>query len=134
VQGYADAVFDRFRNPAIRHLLSQIAWDGSQKLPYRLLDTVATGWRRAHDVARLAVPVAAWIAFLNRKAKAGETITDPLAGALAGAAAGSDPAAAMLALRQVFPAQLAEDARFRDAVTAAVPAFREGRAAELLAR
>jgi fructuronate reductase len=34
----------------------------------------------------------------------------------------------------VFPAQLAEDARFRDAVTAAVPAFLEGRATELLAR
>jgi len=134
VQGYADAVFDRFRNPAIRHLLSQIAWDGSQKLPYRLLDTVRDRLAAGQDVARLAVPVAAWIAFLNRKAKAGETITDPLAEVLAGAASGSDPAAAVLALRQVFPAQLAEDARFREAVTAAVPAFLEGRATELLSR
>lgn len=134
VQGYADAVFDRFRNPAIRHLLSQIAWDGSQKLPYRLLDTVRDRLAAGQDVTRLAVPVAAWISFLNRKAKAGETITDPLAEVLAGAASSGDPAAAVLALRQVFPAQLAEDARFRDAVTAAVPAFLEGRAAELLAR
>ncbi|MBL7325031.1 mannitol dehydrogenase family protein, partial [Escherichia coli] len=76
----------------------------------------------------------AWIAFLRRKAQAGEAITDPLAETLAGAASGGDPAAAVLALRQVFPAQLAEDARFRDAVTAAVPAFLEGRATELLAR
>jgi fructuronate reductase len=134
VQSYAGAVQDRFRNPAIRHLLSQIAWDGSQKLPYRLLDTVRDRLAAGEDVARLAVPVAAWIAFLRRKAEAGNKITDPLADVLAGAASGSDPAAAVLALRQVFPAQLAEDARFRDAVTAAVPALLEGRAAELLAR
>ncbi len=134
VQSYAGAVQDRFRNPAIRHLLSQIAWDGSQKLPYRLLDTVRDRLAAGEDVTRLAVPVAAWIAFLRRKAEAGDKITDPLADVLAGAASGSDPAAGVLALRQVFPAQLAEDARFRDAVTAAVPAFLEGRAAELLAR
>jgi fructuronate reductase len=134
VQSYAGAVQDRFRNPAIRHLLSQIAWDGSQKLPYRLLDTVRDRLAAGHDVARLAVPVAAWIAFLRRKAEAGDKITDPLAEVLAGAASGSDPAGAVLALRQVFPEQLTQDARFRDAVTAAVRAFLEGRATELLAR
>lgn len=134
VQGYADAVFDRFRNPAIRHLLSQIAWDGSQKLPYRLLDTVRDRLAAGQDVTRLAVPVAAWIAFLHRKATLGETITDPLAEVLAGAATNADPAAAVLALRQVFPEALAEDARFRDAVTDMVPAFLEGRGFALLAR
>jgi fructuronate reductase len=134
VQGYADAVFDRFRNPAIRHLLSQIAWDGSQKLPYRLLDTVRDRLAAGQDVTRLAVPVAAWIAFLHRKATLGEAITDPLAELLAGAASGADPASAVLALRQVFPAALAEDPRFRDLVTDMVPAFLEGRGFALLAR
>src|SRR3546814_17041221 len=33
LSAYAGSVLDRFRNPAIRHRLSQIAWDGSQKLP-----------------------------------------------------------------------------------------------------
>ncbi len=134
VQSYAGAVQDRFRNPAIRHLLSQIAWDGSQKLPYRLLDTVRDRLAAGESVERLAVPVAAWIAFLHRKAILGETITDPLAAVLAQAATSADPAGAVLALRQVFPAQLAEDARFRDAVTDMVPAFLEGRGFALLAR
>jgi len=40
----------------------------------------------------------------------------------------------VLALRQVFPAQLAEDPRFRNAVTDVVPAFLEGRGFALLAR
>jgi fructuronate reductase len=116
IPGYADAVLDRFRNPAIRHLLSQIAWDGSQKLPYRLLETIAEALDAGRPVDRLAVPVAAWIAFLRRKAQAGETITDPLADALAAAAADSDPVDAVLAIRQVFPERLVQDSRFRDAV------------------
>lgn len=114
---YADAVLNRFRNPAIRHLLSQIAWDGSQKLPYRLLDTVQDALDAGRPVERLAVPVAAWIAFLRRKAASGEMITDPLAEMLTAACSSLDT---MLALRQVFPERLATDPRFREAVAAAL--------------
>ena len=120
---YADAVLNRFRNPAIRHLLAQIAWDGSQKLPYRLLETTAEALDAGRPVDRLAVPLAAWIAFLRRKAEAGETITDPLADLLAGAATSADPVGAVLAVRQVFPARLAGDSRFVDAVRLAYAGF-----------
>jgi fructuronate reductase len=119
-ESYADAVLDRFRNPAIRHLLSQIAWDGSQKLPYRLLDTVREALEAGRPVDRLAVPVAAWVAFIRRKAAAGEAITDPLADTLVAASADLD---AMLALRQVFPERIATDPRFRDAVATALAGF-----------
>jgi fructuronate reductase len=131
---YADAVLDRFRNPAIRHLLSQIAWDGSQKLPYRLLDTTREALDAGRDVARLAVPIAAWIAFLRRKAQAGETITDPLAETLAAAATGADPVGAMLAIEPVFGARLGSDARFASAVREAFGHFAAGDIAPLLAR
>jgi fructuronate reductase len=134
VAGYADAVLDRFRNPAIRHLLSQIAWDGSQKLPYRLLDTVQNALDNGRSVERLAVPVAAWIAFVRRKAQAHEKITDPLADTLAKAATGSDVAEAMLGLRQVFPERLATDPRFRHAVADALVHFLDGHIEPLLAR
>ena len=134
VSAYADAVLDRFRNPEIRHLLSQIAWDGSQKLPYRLLDTIQDALVAGRDVDRLAVPVAAWIAFVRYKAQAGETITDPLADVLAQTATGSDVAAAMLALRQVFPEKLATDPRFRHAVTEALLPFLDGHPETLLRR
>jgi len=120
VHTYADAVLDRFRNPAIRHLLSQIAWDGSQKLPYRLLDTVREALEADRPVDRLAVPVAAWIAFIRRKAAANEAITDPLADTLVAASGDLDR---MLALRQVFPERVATDSRFRDAVAKALAAF-----------
>ncbi|MET3712185.1 fructuronate reductase [Sphingomonas trueperi] len=133
VPGYVDAVLDRFRNPAIRHLLAQIAWDGSQKLPYRLLDTTAAALDAGPSVERLVVPVAAWIAFLGNKAKAGEKITDPLADVLAAAATDAAPVEAVLALRQVFPARVAEEARYREALGAAFAAIQQGKLGELLA-
>ena len=134
VSAYADAVLDRFRNPAIRHLLSQIAWDGSQKLPYRLLDTVQDELDAGRGISRLVVPIAAWIAFIRRKAQAHEPITDPLADILARAATGSDVASAMLDLRQVFPERLAADPRFRHAVADALLHFLDGHIDPLLAR
>ncbi|MBO9714213.1 mannitol dehydrogenase family protein [Sphingomonas sp.] len=133
VAAYADAVLDRFRNPAIRHLLSQIAWDGSQKLPYRLLDTVGEALDAGRPVERLGVPIAAWIAFLRRKAEAGETITDPLADVLAAATTSGDPVSAVLALRQVFPSRVAEDGRFEAAVARAFIDIQAGELATPLA-
>lgn len=133
IHAYADAVLDRFRNPAIRHLLSQIAWDGSQKLPYRLLDTVKDALDAGRPIDRLAVAIAAWIAFLRRKTAAGETITDPLADTLASASMRSDPVSAMLAIRQVFPEQLANDGRFGAAVAHALIRINSSKINQLLA-
>ncbi|WP_033922165.1 mannitol dehydrogenase family protein [Sphingomonas sp. 37zxx] len=123
VQAYAGAVLDRFRNPEIRHLLSQIAGDGSQKLPYRILDTVAAALAAGRRIDRLAVPIGAWIAFLRGRAERGEAIADPLADRLAQAVMRHDDSEAivgeMLAIDAVFPASLASDGDFRAAVLAA---------------
>jgi fructuronate reductase len=119
LQDYAQRTLARFRNPAIHHKLSQIAWDGSQKLPYRLLDTAREALRDGRSVARLAIPIAAWIAFLQRKAEAGEEIVDPLAAELRAAATTVDPVRAILAMRQVFPEQLSIGSPFASAVSGA---------------
>lgn len=120
VPAYIDAILARFRNPAIVHKLSQIAWDGSQKLRFRLLETAAEALAAGRPPDRLAVGVAAWMAFVVRQSRAGVAITDPLAGTLIDLARGCDGSAAdvarLLALEDVFPATLAADARFRGAV------------------
>ena len=41
LHSYAAALLERYRNPAIRHRTWQIAMDGSQKLPQRLLGTMS---------------------------------------------------------------------------------------------
>ncbi|HEX8526031.1 mannitol dehydrogenase family protein [Allosphingosinicella sp.] len=119
---YADDILGRFRNPVLAHELAQIAWDGSQKLPYRLLDTIAdarsAGWR----IDRLAVPVAAWMRFVQRRARSGLAIVDPLADRLSAIGRGpaEDLVDEMLAIRQIFPADLAADEGFAAALRAAV--------------
>jgi fructuronate reductase len=121
---YAEDILARFRNPAIHHRLSQIAWDGSQKLPYRLLDTAQDALAAGRDVSRLAVPVAAWIRFVESRARACVEIVDPLGPTLAEIGGSDDAPARLLALRQVFPERLAADGRFRGPVLRAVDALR----------
>ncbi|HEY2591268.1 MAG TPA: mannitol dehydrogenase family protein [Steroidobacteraceae bacterium] len=83
VPAYIGAVLARFRNPAMRHLLAQIAWDGSKKLPVRLIGTIEDRLRAGGSIERLVVPVAAWMRFIARQAKAGAKIVDPDAERLA---------------------------------------------------
>lgn len=123
---YASETLARFRNPAIGHRLAQIAWDGSQKLPYRLLDTIREAKAAGRPLDRLAVPVAAWMLFVERQARAGAEIVDPLAPALARAASAGETIRNLLALRQVFPAALAAHEDFRRALETAAARLREG--------
>lgn len=120
--GYITDVLARFANPAIRHLLSQIAWDGSQKLPYRLLDTVRDALVAGRPIDRLALPIAAWLRFLEKAARSGGTITDPLADALLDRAGNWR---SVLALRDVF-GELGEDERFVTAVAAGIATLEAG--------
>jgi fructuronate reductase len=118
---YISAILTRFRNPAVRHQLAQIAWDGSQKLPFRLLGAIADVLAAGRPIDRLAAPVAGWMLFAARRVRRGETLVDPLAGAIAAIAGApqSDQPALFLALDAVFPPRLAADPRFREAVIAA---------------
>lgn len=62
---YRTALLQRFANPRIRHTLAQIATDGSQKLPIRVLP-VLRGDRDAHRMPEAAARIlAAWIGYLR---------------------------------------------------------------------
>ncbi len=119
-EAYIDAILARFRNPAIGHRLSQIAWDGSQKLPVRLFGTIADALAAGRPIERLCLPVAAWMHYVRRQARDGVSLVDPLDDALAalGRATGGDARAeveAFLAFDTVF-APLSGDARFASAL------------------
>ncbi len=122
---YAREIVQRFRNPAIGHKLSQIAWDGSQKLPYRLLDTIKDALRAGRPVDCLTVPIAAWMLFVERQSRAGVEIVDPLSAQLAEIGKGGSLVDGLLGMRQIFPAELAEDGMFRSALERTVVAMRE---------
>ncbi len=61
VSGYGQALMERFANPALQHRTAQIALDGSQKLPPRLLDAMRDRLDQGLPVARHAMAVAAWM-------------------------------------------------------------------------
>jgi len=124
---YVDAILERFRNPAIRHLLAQIAWDGSQKIPVRLLGTIADALAAGRPIDRLCLPVAGWLRFVVRQAKAGVALVDPLDAVLSetGRAATGEAehdVAAFLRLDAVF-ASLSGDSRFTGALCDAYAAL-----------
>lgn len=118
---YIGMVLQRFRNPAIRHELAQIAWDGSQKLPVRILGTLRESRLHGRPIDRLAMPLAAWMLFVVQRARNGTKIVDPLADQLAaigqqcnGEAVHDVPM--FLALTSVFPRDLAADPNVRLAI------------------
>lgn len=128
IDAYIEATLARFRNPSVHHRLEQIAWDGSQKLPVRLLPTLTEALAAGRPLERLAVPVAAWIRFIVERARSGRELTDPLAGQLLARAreCPGDPTrdvARFLELHAVFPQPLAAAAAFRSAVVAAYRAL-----------
>ena len=121
VGSYIDAVLGRFRNPAMQHALAQIAWDGSQKLPFRILATIRDALATQRPLARLCVPIAAWLHFVCRAQRDAREIVDPLRVALFAIAASCNgdaehDVARFAALTQVFGEDLPRDARFTAAL------------------
>lgn len=101
---YADALFDRFANPKIHHKTWQIAADGSQKLPQRILATIMQGGA----TPLLCLSVAAWMRYVGGIGENGAPIDvrDPLADVLRAAINGgqspTEKVRAILARREVF--------------------------------
>ncbi|HYZ61832.1 MAG TPA: mannitol dehydrogenase family protein [Acetobacteraceae bacterium] len=126
LRAYAADLLSRFENTAIRHRTWQIAMDGSQKLPQRLLSTIRERLAQGLPIPRLALAVAAWIRYVGGTDEAGRPIDvhDPLADRLRAAleGAGPDPArrvASVLRTEAVFGADLPASPAFVAAVTKA---------------
>ncbi len=136
---YCGQLMERFRNSALPHRTRQIAMDGSQKLPQRLLGTIRDRMRAGASWRHLALAVAAWIRYAGGKDEHGVSIDvqDPLAATFAGIVrdAQGDPAAmadGCLDLKSVFGTDLTAHHAFREAVRANVVALvRDGTRATL---
>ena len=78
---YCSNLLKRYQNPAIEHKTWQIAMDGSQKLPQRILETVSDLLTQNKNFKGLALAIAAWIKYVSGKDLNGEAIDvrDPLA-------------------------------------------------------
>jgi fructuronate reductase len=120
VVSYGESVLTRFSNAAMGHRTLQVAMDGSQKLPQRVLHTVLDR-RSAGGVPRWgALMVAAWMRFVQGVADDGRSLPldDPLAADIRARLAASPCTPegvvdALLGLSTVFDPELAADETVR---------------------
>jgi len=124
---YARALMARFSNPALGHRTAQIAMDGSQKLPVRLLEPLRDRLAKGAPCKHLTAAIAAWMAYAVRQVRTGGTtaLDDPLAAVIAQRIEGADatPAglvAALLSIEAIFGRDLPAAATFSAGLAEAV--------------
>lgn len=120
---YQHDLMSRFRNTALPHRTWQIAMDGSQKLPQRILASVRECLDADAPFDTLALVVAGWMRYVSGTDENGQPIDvrDPLAADLAriATAAHGTPAAlceGLLELKAIFGPDLPAHAGFVQAV------------------
>ncbi|QRM43571.1 mannitol dehydrogenase family protein [Rhizobium sp. BG4] len=117
LEHYADELIARFANKAIAHRTYQIAMDGTQKLPQRLLEPATEALARGSQAETYAIAVAAWMRYAlgtDRNGKAYE-LRDPRAEEIATLLAdvprnGGAVSAALFTLPGLFPKALTDNA------------------------
>lgn len=119
---YADSLIDRFANPALQHRTWQIAMDGSQKLPQRMLEGVRVHLQRKSTWPLLALGIAGWMRYVSGVDDAGNAIDvrDPLSEkirVLVETSSEKGRVKALLALSEIFGSDLPQHAQFVDAIT-----------------
>jgi fructuronate reductase len=136
---YKEQLRERFRNPALRHRTWQIAMDGSQKLPQRLLNTIRVRLEENAPFDCLALGVAGWMRYATGTDEQGKPIDvrDPLASEFKTRTDGKTSAPALLDayldMDQIFGSDLPKSTLFRDVVGKALAELIEQGAARTVA-
>lgn len=120
--GHRDRLRARFANPRLAHRLAQIAEDGSQKLPRRVLPVLRANRLAGRSVDAAVTALGAWVVHVRGVANPGD-LRDAEARRLLTASRSAEPTRALL---EVLGPDLADDGPLVDAVA--------DRAAELGAR
>jgi fructuronate reductase len=117
---YQEQLFQRFANPVLHHRTSQVAMDGSQKLPVRLVGPIRERRQAGVEPVAATLGIAAWMRFVSaRRSDSGRplTVDDPLAGEIADRLRGREDSESvvetLLGLNRIFDEELASDADWR---------------------
>ncbi|MEH0834227.1 fructuronate reductase [Pectobacterium cacticida] len=138
LNAYAARLIERFSNPSLRHRTWQIAMDGSQKLPQRLLDPIRLHLQNGGAWHHLALGVAGWMRYVQGVDEKGNEIEviDPLREEFQRINQryhGNERVGALLALSSIFGHDLSDNHPFITAVTLAYQTLCERGARECVA-
>lgn len=79
LSAYADALIERFKNPALNHRLIQIAMDGSQKTPQRWLETLTDLQGKGWQCPAILTAIGGWLCHIRGD---NGPVDDPMAATL----------------------------------------------------
>ena len=123
LQQYAEKLIERFSNPSLKHRTWQIAMDGTQKLPQRMLDSIRWHIKHNSDFSLLALGVAGWMRYVGGIDDHKQIIDlrDPMMDELKKLVTASDDGIervnSLLTLDAVFGSDLPNNSLFKDKVT-----------------
>ena len=127
---YMASLNERFANPALRHRTTQVAMDGSQKLPQRLINTAMERLDGNEGIAAISLAIAAWIRYVTVEDKRGRRndIDDPLKNELlklpsSGSNDAADVVNAVLDLSAMFEPRAAASAALKNSLIEALDAI-----------
>ena len=140
INRYCVELLKRFDNPALPHRTRQIAMDGSQKLPQRLLETIAKLYENGTPPKAALMGVAAWMQWVTGGSDDRGSpihVDDPMAQRFADIAVQNpvveERVSALLAVREIFPPELASNTRFRESLVPLVANLSDRGSTKLLA-
>ncbi len=123
LQQYAEKLIERFSNPSLKHRTWQIAMDGTQKLPQRMLDSIRWHIKHNSDFSLLALGVAGWMRYVggiddhNQIIDIRDPMVDELKRLVAASDDGVERVNMLLSLEAVFGFDLPNNPLFKDKVT-----------------
>lgn len=88
LDAYKDALITRYNNPALKHRTAQIAMDGSQKIPQRLMNTARERLSAGQPITLIGLALAGFLRFMTGTGETGAPlpVNDPKAAVFRAAA------------------------------------------------
>ncbi len=138
---YRDEVLERFANPLLGYRTLQVAGDGSQKLPQRVLGTVAERLAAGVLPRRSVLVLAAYLQAITEGHDENNrpfSVSDPLAGTirerLGGTSTPSERAERFLSVRELFGDELGGDERLRGLLAESIASLQSAPVLAVLAQ
>jgi fructuronate reductase len=131
IEQYQNDLLNRFSNKSLNHRCSQIAMDGSQKIPQRFVPILIHQLSNGGSIRHTSLAVAAWLVFL--RSDSGFDVEDPMAEELIAIWRddSQNPIDALLSIRNIFPAELANQAVFKSSLIEHTKALEQGKFGQL---
>jgi len=124
---YIGSILARFRNASMPYRTAQVAMDGSQKLPQRLIASAIDRMDAGQSVSAISLAIAAWIRYVSGEDEHGlrRVLDDPMGYQLANLPSSttnsaSDVVDAALGLADIFEPRAASSSVFRNSLVASL--------------